>query len=147
MTRIQERRGRPAGGPSGENSGTRGHPVTDSGGTPATAPLPFRQHKGTTSVVTFERPQQDSNLRSRLRRALLCSCLTCAKVLHEVPRDAYGTRGLGPHLPKPLQPQESSRAVTIRRPGCGVTPAFGEQEAHSLTGRVPRNDRCAAAVS
>jgi hypothetical protein len=71
VSHVQRSRARPAGGPSGEDTGGRGHPVTHSGGMPATAHLPFWQFSAITSLATFERPQQDSNLRSRLRRPLL----------------------------------------------------------------------------
>jgi len=37
-------------------------------------------------------PRQDSNLRSRLRRALLCTALTWPSVLNEAPWGAYGAR-------------------------------------------------------
>jgi hypothetical protein len=40
-------------------------------------------------------PRQDSNLRSRLRRALLCTALTWPSVLNETPWGAYGARNAG----------------------------------------------------
>jgi hypothetical protein len=69
--RYARSRGRSSGGPSGENTGARRLPVTQSGGTPTTAVMTFLQFSDITSLATFERPQQDSNLRSRLRRPLL----------------------------------------------------------------------------
>ena len=43
----------------------------------------------------FECPRQDSNLRSRLRRALLCTALAWPYVLNEALWGAYGARKCG----------------------------------------------------
>src|SRR5215468_806889 len=42
--------------------------------------------------ISDQCPRQDSNLRSRLRRALLCTALTWPSVLNETPWGAYGAR-------------------------------------------------------
>ena len=71
MRHVQRNCGRSPGGPSGEHTGGRGRPVTHNGGTVAIALLSFWHFRGITSLLAFERPQQDSNLRTRLRRPLL----------------------------------------------------------------------------
>jgi post-segregation antitoxin (ccd killing protein) len=49
--------------------------------------------RGSVRIYASEQcPRQDSNLRSRLRRALPCTALTWPYVLDEVPWGAYGAR-------------------------------------------------------
>ena len=69
--------------------------MTGSGGTATftIAVLPLLEEGF--SLVTFECARQDSNLRSRLRRALLCTALAWPYVLNEALWGAYGARKCG----------------------------------------------------
>jgi hypothetical protein len=53
---------------------------------------PYRQESTTSLRVRFWRPQQDSNLRTRLRSAFLCIAATSGTLPGMPPWGAYGTR-------------------------------------------------------